>query len=345
MADEKTIYRMTTPDGNPVRVEEAWKDASGEALTEKVNKADAQTITGAKTFSSPIKTEEIDNTSGNAMLRNKSTEDAIVLGSSAKKAVIMGSGDRPTYSKDGSDFTGSELALKSDVTDLQSAKWNKLMANLGIGRWSNQTFYNLWDADLAFVDAYMDSYTSYIRMFGNADASSYSTITIPDMNSGAYRGDFCFASFKCPKLVLSNGNIAGDGIFKGATCTKITVKDGCTFTIGGLSKGLYDNCVGAFTGCSNLVTIGPLKVDVHNSYSMYQWFVGCTKLKSIQMTNWSFSFDIHYSTAFEREDLLVILNNLTVVSSTQTLTMGATNLAKLTSDDILIATGKGWALA
>ena len=51
MADEKTIYRMKTPSGDPVRVEEAWKDASGELLTEKVNKADAQTITGLKTFS------------------------------------------------------------------------------------------------------------------------------------------------------------------------------------------------------------------------------------------------------------------------------------------------------
>ena len=50
MADEKTIYKMKTPSGDPVRVEEAWKDANGELLTEKVNKADAQTITGLKTF-------------------------------------------------------------------------------------------------------------------------------------------------------------------------------------------------------------------------------------------------------------------------------------------------------
>lgn len=83
-----------------------------------VHLSDEQTITGAKTFTSPIKTSEIDNTSGNAMLRDKSTEGAIVLGSSAKKAVIMGSGDRPTYSKDGSDFTGSELALKSDIEEV-----------------------------------------------------------------------------------------------------------------------------------------------------------------------------------------------------------------------------------
>ena len=63
------------------------------------------------------------------------------------------------------------------------------------------------------------------------------------------------------------------------------------------------------------------------------------------MTNINISMDISYSTKFEESDLVNILNNLKVVSTTQTLIMGATNLAKLTTDDILIATGKGWALA
>ena len=47
---KKNVYSLKTVDGDPVRVEEAWKDANGELLTEKVNKADAQTITGLKTF-------------------------------------------------------------------------------------------------------------------------------------------------------------------------------------------------------------------------------------------------------------------------------------------------------
>ena len=56
-------------------------------------------------------------------------------------------------------------------------------------------------------------------------------------------------------------------------------------------------------------------------------------------------FDISSSTKFTREALVEILNNLATVTSTQTLTMRSTNLAKLTDEDKAIATGKGWTLA
>ena len=62
-----------------------------------------------------VKTNEVDNTNGNAMVRFKETENKVVLGDSTIPTTIMGSGDRPTYSKDGSDFSGEELALLSDV--------------------------------------------------------------------------------------------------------------------------------------------------------------------------------------------------------------------------------------
>ena len=59
------------------------------------------------------------------------------------------------------------------------------------------------------------------------------------------------------------------------------------------------------------------------------------------MTNIGSDLNISASTRYERSDLLVILNNLKTVTSTKTLTMGATNLAKLTDEDKAIATGKG----
>lgn len=63
-----------------------------------------------------IKTPQISNLNGNALVRYKDTENVSVFGGVNSKAVIMGSEDRPYYSKDGSDFTGVELALKSDIT-------------------------------------------------------------------------------------------------------------------------------------------------------------------------------------------------------------------------------------
>ncbi len=98
-----------------------------------------------------------------------------------------------------------------------------------------------------------------------------------------------------------------------------------------------------FTGCSNLTTVPQLNTS--NVTSMSSMFYGCSKLKSILMTGMKTNFDISASTKFERTDLVTILNNLATVTSTKKLTMGATNLAKLTDEDKAIATNKGWTLA
>lgn len=98
-----------------------------------------------------------------------------------------------------------------------------------------------------------------------------------------------------------------------------------------------------FRYCDKLVTIPAL--DVSNNFNFNNSFGGCTSLKSILMTGMKANFDISASTQFEESDLVTILNNLATVTTTKTLTMGATNLAKLTDEDKAIATNKGWTLA
>lgn len=94
-----------------------------------------------------------------------------------------------------------------------------------------------------------------------------------------------------------------------------------------------------FNGCTNLTTVPALNVDkVINTTNMFE---GCTNLKSILMTNIGVDLRINYSKQFERSDLLIILNNLKTVTSSKTLTIGETNLAKLTEEDKAIATNKG----
>lgn len=98
-----------------------------------------------------------------------------------------------------------------------------------------------------------------------------------------------------------------------------------------------------FSGCTNLTTIPAL--DVSNVSYMSGIFGACSNLKSILMTGMKVDFDISRSTRFERTDLVTILNNLATVTTTKRLTMGATNLGKLTEEDKAIATNKGWTLA
>lgn len=132
---EDNFYPNVKKDNIPDGAIDASKIANGSVLNSKigdeavtqdklanelynslVTTSDEQTITGQKTFTAHIKNDEIDNTNGNAMLRYKSTENKVVVGGSTIPTTIMGSGDRPTYSKDGSDFNGSPLALLSDVS-------------------------------------------------------------------------------------------------------------------------------------------------------------------------------------------------------------------------------------
>ena len=98
-----------------------------------------------------------------------------------------------------------------------------------------------------------------------------------------------------------------------------------------------------FDNCESLQSIPEL--DTSNVTNMRNMFSSCSSLQRINLLNPAVSFSISASTMFQREDLLTILNNLATVETSQTLTMGSTNLAKLTDTDKLIATEKGWTLA
>ena len=98
-----------------------------------------------------------------------------------------------------------------------------------------------------------------------------------------------------------------------------------------------------FYNCNNLTSIPHCNVSkVTNLEGMFAY---CYSLKSILMYGMKVKFDISASTQFEQSDLVTILNNLGTVTSNTTLTMGSTNLAKLTNEDKAIATAKGWTLA
>ena len=95
------------------------------------------------------------------------------------------------------------------------------------------------------------------------------------------------------------------------------------------------------TGCNSLESIPAY--DMSNITSIN--ISGLFKLAEFHATGMKVSFNISSSTKFTREALVEILNNLATITSTKTLTMGATNLAKLTDEDKAIATNKGWTLA
>ena len=98
-----------------------------------------------------------------------------------------------------------------------------------------------------------------------------------------------------------------------------------------------------FAYCSTLTSIPALDVSKVGYFN--NTFAGCSKLTAIHMTGMKSSFNISSSTKLTTEGLHEIINNLATVTSTQTLTMGSTNLAKVSEEYVAIATNKGWTLA
>ena len=117
-----------------------------------------------------------------------------------------------------------------------------------------------------------------------------------------------------------------------------------------LLRGFSGKTTSVFLSCEALEEVPAYDlsgVTTTNSVSAISgnMFYGCTSLKRIKCFGLTVAVNISYSTQFTREALVEILTNLgNARSGSQTLTMGETNLAKLTADDIAIATAKGWTL-
>lgn len=109
-----------------------------------------------------------------------------------------------------------------------------------------------------------------------------------------------------------------------------------------------------FKGCGCLESIPALNfssIPETSSAFIYSgvngWTADCYSLKEINILDIHYNFQISASTQFTREALVHIIDNLRDMtgSTAKTLTMGSTNMAKLTDEDIAVATAKNWTIA
>ena len=103
------------------------------------------------------------------------------------------------------------------------------------------------------------------------------------------------------------------------------------------------NVMQTFGYNSGIETIRVFKVREEQTYSTP--FVGCTSLKNITIEGViGNNFPINQS-PLTHESIMSIINHLGTYSTTKTLSLGSTNLAKLTDAEKAIATERGWTLA
>ena len=150
---------------------------------------------------------------------------------------------------------------------------------------------------------------------------------------------YAFSFGKCIKLVKAN-----------LTNVNMTTAAYCFYGCSSLEEVILTNAIieGSgnvfFSGCTNLKGIDLSAVDFSNVNNMNGFASGCSSLryfyapKNINVSMSDFTESIYLTS----EHLMSIINNLNTVSTAQTLTIGSTHLAKLTAEQIKIATDKNW---
>ena len=139
----------------------AWTGSKWDALGSTIDTS-AFVLKAGDTMSGNLKVDEIDNTNGNALVRYKTTESKNVFGGSNYDCVLMGNSTRPYYSNNGSDFSGNELALKSDI----DTKQDTLVSGTNIKTINNQSLLGNGNISISGGSGGSDTYFIDIY-FGN----------------------------------------------------------------------------------------------------------------------------------------------------------------------------------
>ena len=106
------------------------------------------------------------------------------------------------------------------------------------------------------------------------------------------------------------------------------------------------NTASCFYGCTALVSLVLPAGFGQNATNTANCFYGCFSLTDVTGSpNFKTSFTLSDCTNLTHDSLMVFINGLQTVTTTQKLMLGSTNLAKLTDEEKKVATDKGWTLA
>ena len=144
--------------------------------------------------------------------------------------------------------------------------------------------------------------------------------------------------------VGSSGS-TGDSVFQNDIALETVILSDRTTTIG----------IKVFYGCTSLKTVYlPSSITTATNSSLtstsssYYVFYNCTALEDVQLgQDWNMSLRLNVSNNLTVDSMVAMFNSLKDLTgdTAKTLTLGGTNLAKLTDEQKAIATNKNWTLA
>lgn len=236
--------------------------------------------------------------------------------SEANKAIkIIAKGDIATY-KDNTDF---KFCPKFDISSETKI---------------NSTFYGCSHL-ISIPQLDTIKATDANLMFYNCK----SLITIPLIDTSNITNissmfNTCTSLLSVPKLNTSKVTKTSLCFYKCQALTFIPAIDTSSVTDAG----------GMFNSCGSLITVPQL--DFSSLTNADLMFYRCPALTTLGgFLNLKTNLDLSSSTKLTHDSLMNVINKAAdVTSSPKTLTLGSTNLAKLTTDEKAIATNKGWTL-
>ena len=221
-------------------------------------------------------------------------------------------------------LTVEYLKVTSNVTTMY-AMFQKCsqLTQLDVSNWNTSNVTNM-----------SNMFRTCSKLTTIGDVSNWVTDNVKDMNGMFYGSSLT-------QLNISNwntSNVTGMG-YMFNKCFKLT-----NLNVSNWDTSQVINMGYMFNGCKLLTQLDVSNFDTSNVTNMSDFIVNASVLQSFISCAIPVSFGAS-GTALTHDSLMSIINNLATVTTTQTLTLGSTNLAKLSSEEKAIATNKGWTLA
>lgn len=226
-----------------------------------------------------------------------------------------------------------ELLLKKDFDDVyeagKQAEYDKFWDNFQ--DYGNRKYYNRYPFSDGWNDNNFNPKYVIVPYTGSAASNMFQGNT---KITHIYAKHFDFS--QAISLSQTENSLGWNSIFR--DCTKLEVIE----DVGFIPARYY----ATFNNSQSLRTIEKIRVSEETTY--YATFANCFSLENIGIEGViGQNFDISPCplTVESLKDIINCLKDYTGISGTWTVTLGETNLAKLTNEEKAIATDKGWILA
>jgi surface protein len=270
--------------------------------------------------------------------RNKETQEVI---SEPKVFSVSETDNYPNVIKfrlDGSQNNTSYISINNTNVKLNTINYNSVsdIYTYDAGAPITKIQFNLLSE---IIKLNTSSITSMANMFygcrklTSLDLSSFDTSNVTDMQQ-MFHGCDNLTSLDLSSFDTSNVTNMGY-MFAGCNLVELNLNN---FNTSNVTSMHY-----MFQNCDNLTSLDLSSFDASNVTSMTMMFSNCSSLTDFKAPkNINANIDISASTKLTHDSLMSIINNLVAATNYKVLALGPTNLAKLTDEEIAIATGKGW---